>query len=107
MLRSHRLGKFLMCLSHALLLFISAFLLSSCGGGGSTPPPPNPVPTITNLMPSTVTAGAAATTLTVNGSGFIQASVAQWNQSNRSTTFVSSTQLQVALTAADLALGGV
>jgi len=51
-------------------------------------------------------AGAAATTVAVNGSGFIQSSIGQWNQSNRATTFVSSTQLQVMLTAADLAAGG-
>jgi hypothetical protein len=46
-----------------------------------------------------------ASTLTINGGGFIQSSTVQWNQSNRPTTFVSSTQLQVALTVADLALG--
>jgi trimeric autotransporter adhesin len=44
--------------------------------------------------------------LTVTGSGFVQGSIAQWNQSNRTTTFVSSTQLQVALTAADISVGG-
>src|SRR5204862_7826063 len=38
--------------------------------------------------------------------GFVLTSKAQLNQSDRLTTFASSTQLQVALTAADLALGG-
>jgi sugar lactone lactonase YvrE len=51
-------------------------------------------------------AGASGLNLTVSGTGFVQASVVQWNQSNRPTTFVSSSQLQVALMAADLAVGG-
>jgi uncharacterized repeat protein (TIGR01451 family) len=63
----------------------------------------NPVPAITSLSPSTLTVGATATTVTINGSGFIQSSAAQWNQANRTTTYVSSTQLTVQLTASDLA----
>ena len=90
-----------------ILLLTSTFLLCACGGGASAPPPQsNPVPTISSVSPSTVTASAGATTVTVNGSGFIPISTVQWNQSNRTTTFVSSTQLQVMLTAADLAAGG-
>jgi hypothetical protein len=53
-----------------------------------------------------LTAGAAGLTLTITGSGFVQGSVVLWNQSNRTTTFLSSTQLQVALTVADLASAG-
>jgi uncharacterized repeat protein (TIGR01451 family) len=45
-------------------------------------------------------------TVTIDGGGFIQNSSVQWNQINRTTTFVSSTQLQVALTPSDLAVGG-
>ncbi len=95
----------------ALLLFVSAFWLSACGGAGSTPPPPppptsNPAPAVASLSQSSVTAGASGLNLTVSGTGFIQASVVQWNQSNRTTTFVSSTQLQAALTPTDLAVGG-
>jgi uncharacterized repeat protein (TIGR01451 family) len=50
--------------------------------------------------------GAGATSVTINGSGFLAASSVQWNQSSRTTTFVNSTELQVALTAADLAATG-
>jgi len=72
----------------------------------SPPPPPNPVPAISSVTPSSVTAGASATTVTVNGSGFIQSSTVQWNQSSRATTFISSTELQITLTATDLAIAG-
>jgi uncharacterized repeat protein (TIGR01451 family) len=95
--------------SHAFLVILtSALLLSGCGAVGSMPtstPEANPVPTISSVSPSTLIAGAMASTLTINGGGFIQSSTVQWNQSNRTPTFVSSTQLQVALTAVDLALG--
>jgi uncharacterized repeat protein (TIGR01451 family) len=95
-----------------LLLVVSALWLSACGGAGSTPPPSppptpsNPVPAAASLSQASVTAGTSGLSLTIAGTGFVQGSIVQWNQSNRPTTFVSSTQLQVALTAADLAVGG-
>src|ERR1700737_963138 len=90
------------------LLFPALLLLSSCGVSTSAPTPPptsNPAPTISSLTPTNIVAGSTAVMLTVNGSGFVQSSTVQWNQSNRTPTFVSSTQLQVALTTAALALG--
>ena len=93
-----------------LLLLISAFWLSACGGGSpaTQPPPPgsNPVPAVASLSQNTATAGTPGLNLTITGSGFVQGSVVQWDQSNRTTTFVSSTELQVTLTAADLATAG-
>lgn len=93
-----------------VLLLTSAFWLSACGGGSpaTQPPPPvsNPVPAIASLSQNTSTAGTSGLNLIIAGSGFIQSSVVQWNQSNRATTFVSSTELQVALTAADLNTAG-
>jgi len=65
----------------------------------------NPVPVVTSLSPSIVIAGSAPTTVIVNGSGFISSSTVLWNGSARQTTFVSGTQLQAALTTADLASG--
>jgi Tol biopolymer transport system component len=47
-----------------------------------------------------------AFTLTVNGSNFLPASQVEWNGSSRTTTFVSSTQLQAHIMAADLAAAG-
>ena len=63
---------------------------------------PNPVPAITSLAPGNVSAGSGAFTLTVNGSNFVSNSVVQWNGSARTTTFVSSTRLTAAITAADV-----
>ncbi|MEW5868602.1 MAG: hypothetical protein AB1894_04950, partial [Chloroflexota bacterium] len=66
----------------------------------------NPVPTLSNLNPSSATAGGAAFTLTVNGTNFVNGSVVRWNGSNRTTTYVSATQLTAAITAADIASAG-
>ncbi len=63
----------------------------------------NPVPTITGLNPFSATPGGPAFTLTVNGTGFINSSVVRWNGANRTTTYVNSTQLTAAITAADIA----
>ncbi|MEO7146104.1 MAG: VWA domain-containing protein, partial [Bryobacteraceae bacterium] len=41
-------------------------------------------------------------TLTVNGSGFVQQSVVQWNGVNKPTTFINGTQLQAAISATDV-----
>ena len=64
--------------------------------------------TLTSLSPTTRTAGGAAFTLTVNGTGFINgSSVVQWNGSSRPTTFVSATRLTAAIPATDIALAGI
>jgi len=64
---------------------------------------------ISGLVPNSATAGGAAFTLTVNGTGFgnlLLTSTVQWNGSARPTTFVSSTQLTAAITAVDIANSG-
>jgi hypothetical protein len=66
----------------------------------------NPVPTITQLAPSSLTAGGTAFTLTANGTNFIRGSVVRWNGANRGTGFVSSTQLQATIATADIAAAG-
>ncbi|MCC3152020.1 DUF4394 domain-containing protein [Hymenobacter sp. BT770] len=66
----------------------------------------NPAPTITSLSPAAVTAGTAAQTLTVNGTNFLASSVVNFNGAARTTTFVSATQLTIALSAADQATPG-
>jgi hypothetical protein len=67
----------------------------------------NPVPSITTLSPSGALVGGAAFTLTVNGTGFVNGSTVNFNSSARTTTFVSSTQVTAAITAADVAAAGV
>ena len=66
----------------------------------------NPKPTITSLAPSSALAGGAGFTLTVNGTGFINASVVNWAGSPRATTFVSATEITATINAADIAKAG-
>jgi hypothetical protein len=63
-------------------------------------------PTITSLTPATREVGAAAFTMRVTGSNFIRSSVTRWNGANRSTTWVSPSQLNVSIPATDVDLGG-
>ena len=60
------------------------------------------MPGITSVSPSSTTAGDAAFTLTVNGWNFISASTVRWDDNDRSTTFVSSTQLTASISASDI-----
>jgi len=66
----------------------------------------NPIPTITNINPSSATAGGVDFTLTVNGTNFVSGSIVRWNGANRTTSYISSTQLQASITAADIASSG-
>jgi len=64
----------------------------------------NSVPAITSLNPVRASAGTAAFSLTVNGTGFTTGSEVRWNGAPRTTTFVSTTQVRAAITAADIAV---
>lgn len=66
----------------------------------------NPVPAISNLVPSATEVGSGALVVTIDGSGFVPESVAWFNGSARSTSFVNSTQLQMSLTAGDTSAVG-
>ena len=66
----------------------------------------NPAPAISSLAPAAATAGGAAFTLTVTGSGFVNGAAVRWNGANRLTTFVSATELQAAIPATDIATAG-
>ncbi|HKC89651.1 MAG TPA: PPC domain-containing protein, partial [Blastocatellia bacterium] len=68
--------------------------------------PPNPLPVVTSINPSTVSAGGAAFTLTVNGSGFVSSSVVQLNGVNRPTTFVDAGKLTAQIPPEDIATSG-
>ena len=63
-------------------------------------------PVLSSINPSTVPAGSPAFTLTVNGSNFGSGSTVRWNGSNRTTTFVSVSQLTAAISASDVASRG-
>jgi Tol biopolymer transport system component len=68
----------------------------------------NPLPTVTQLSPATALAGTPGFTLAVTGTGFINNdSTVLWNGAPRTTTWISSTRLQAAVTTADLVDPGV
>jgi hypothetical protein len=92
-----------------MFCLLAALWTVGCNGGSSSPPPlANPVPSLASgsLNPSSATAGGAGFTLTITGSNFVSASVVQWNGSPRTTTYVSSTSLQAAIGASDIATTG-
>jgi len=64
------------------------------------------VPQIASLSPNSTAAGEAAFTLIVTGTGFISGSVVRWNRADRTTTFVSSSQLTATISANDIAVSG-
>src|SRR5207247_11144685 len=71
--------------------------------GVTTPPP---APTLSSLSPSTVAGGGADFSLTVTGSNFTPTSGVRANGVNRTTSFVSPTQLTASILAADIASAG-
>lgn len=95
----------------ALVCIVLSQFLAGCGGSGTSggpppPPPSNPVPAIVSLSPNSANAGGAAFTLAITGENFLSTSTVQWNGSARGATFSSGTQLQVQITAADIANSG-
>lgn len=62
----------------------------------------NAVPTITSLSPSSIALNSGNTTLTINGSNFLPGAVALWGGQPRSTAYVDSGHLSVAIPAGDL-----
>lgn len=67
---------------------------------------PVPVPVVGYLSPSSVSAGTAGVTLTVNGNNFVETSVVHWHGVPRPTTYVNKKRLRVTITSADLATPG-
>jgi outer membrane protein assembly factor BamB len=61
---------------------------------------------VTSISPTSVAEGGAAFKLTVLGSGFASGDTVQWNGSNRSTAYVSTTELIAQINEADIAATG-
>lgn len=80
------------------------------GGGDSlnslafvvTAPGQNPIPSIESLLPGGANAGDPALTVTVYGANFVEGAIVQWNGQERITRFISSTEVETAVTAVDL-----
>ncbi|MGH9853221.1 MAG: BACON domain-containing protein, partial [Blastocatellia bacterium] len=62
----------------------------------------NPLPTLSGLNPAAASGGGSAFTLTVTGAGFVNGATVRWNGANRTTNFVSNTQLSTQIPASDL-----
>jgi FG-GAP-like repeat/Abnormal spindle-like microcephaly-assoc'd, ASPM-SPD-2-Hydin len=84
-----------------LPITLMAFLVMACGTIFAAN---NPVPFIDlPVVPAAAVPGGAGFTLTVNGAGFVNGSVVNWNSSPRTTTFVSAGQITAAILASDIA----
>jgi hypothetical protein len=59
-------------------------------------------PTIMALVPASAQVGSGGFTLTINGTGFVPASIARWNGADRQTAFRSDTQILASIPASDL-----
>jgi len=63
----------------------------------------NPVPMLSSLSQSTITAGSAAFTLTATGSSFVSTSKIEWAGAALATTYGSQTSLSATVSASDVA----
>jgi uncharacterized protein (TIGR03437 family) len=75
-------------------------LVQQAGVSDTTPPQ------IGDTSPPYVMAGGSQFTLTVNGVNFANGAIVRWNGSNRTTSYVSTTQLKATINAADVAAAG-
>ena len=66
----------------------------------------NPAPTITQFVPAKVFTGTPGATIAVSGTGFVPTTTIDVGGTTRTTTYVNSTQVNVSLTTADLAMAG-
>jgi hypothetical protein len=91
-----------------LLIILIAVFSVSCGysSPGNTPAQAGITPAIMQLVPNNATHGAAAFTLTVNGSNFNSDATVVWNGSNLTTTFVTANQVTGAVPASAIANAG-
>lgn len=86
--------------SNAPVNFMSRVILTETYGA-------TPAPALASISPSATVPGSAAFTLFVQGGNFQANSVVRWNGADRQTTFISGTQLQAQITAADVANAGM
>src|SRR5215472_527305 len=67
----------------------------------------NPVPYVTQpLLPGAVAPGEAGFVLTVHGTGFVSGAIVRWNGIPLATTFISNSQLNADVPAANVAAAG-
>jgi len=66
----------------------------------------NPVPVVSGMTPSSIEAQGSDFSLTINGTGFVPSSAVLIDGASRTTSFISNTQLQATITAADISTDG-
>ncbi len=100
--------NYLGSLAVALCLFVP-LLLAGCAGSPNSATPTTQVtaPTVSAISPAAIPAGAAATTLTVTGTGFTASTVVQVNGTAETTTYASATQVTAVIPAGQLATGAL
>ena len=64
-----------------------------------------PYPSLTALSPVKISGGGAGFNLTLLGTNFVANSVARWNGIDKTTTYISSTELRAAIPAGDISVG--
>ncbi len=88
----------------------SVTVFNSEPGGGSSSAKTftisNPLPVITSLSPGAIVVGSPDLALTVNGTSFLPSAKVRWEGSDRTTKYLSSTQLSATIPAADLSKVG-
>ena len=66
-----------------------------------------PEPTISSTSPTSIVAGTPSEPILINGQNFMSGAKAQWNGTSVAATYLSSTQLQIQPTTAELASAGI
>jgi hypothetical protein len=96
-----------MKITKTLLLVTLMAVTFACGySSKSYPPAAGTVPAIAQLSPDATTAGGTAFTLTVMGSNFGSKAIVNWNGAAQTTTYMSGTELTVAIPASLIANAG-
>ena len=93
----------------AFMVGSGATITSITPNGSTNPTPPvspNPSPVIYSISPNSVNAGSESITVTITGAGFVPNSLAEKNNSYRSTGYTDSNNLTMTLNASDLATPG-
>ncbi|HEX5283175.1 MAG TPA: IPT/TIG domain-containing protein, partial [Bryocella sp.] len=89
-----------------VITVMNGSIFSGSGSSSDTVTVTNPAPAITSLSPSSAVINAGSVTVTVTGSGFIPTTTLTMSGTPHALSYVSSTQLTVALTSSDLASTG-
>lgn len=88
------------------LMMLVSGVLFGCGGTskftGYVPPRGGPAPQISQMDPDVVIAGSPGFTLTVYGGAFASSTNIRWNGAALATTYVSPSELQAQIPAANV-----